>query len=120
MQGLRQEQHISLGGAIDRHAELWHEAHHRPHVDDSARAGLHQTRRDGAGQPRWGRRVQRHQLASRLGRLRHKVARLRGARVVDQDLDTGVIAQPGLDGFDVVVARQVCHQHVDRNAMVLP
>lgn len=34
VQALRQEQHISLGGTVNGHAELWRQAHHRPEVDD--------------------------------------------------------------------------------------
>ncbi|CAI8784070.1 hypothetical protein EMIT0373P_11618 [Pseudomonas chlororaphis] len=108
-----EEQHERLGRTVDRHAELRCQAHHRTDVDDRAFACFGQARGDGAGEPHQRRGVEGNQLRNAVGALVDEVTGQRGAGVIDEDADTGVVAQTAFNGCQITELGQVRRNDID-------
>ena len=77
--------------------------------------GLGQAWSDGTGQAYQRGGVQRDQARDAVGALLDECAGLRGAGVVDEDADAGVITQARFDRRQVAELSQVCLQHLNGN-----
>ncbi|MDT4838663.1 hypothetical protein FQZ97_724250 [compost metagenome] len=116
---LREKQHERLGRTVHRHAELWRQPNNRADIDDRAVTGLCQAWGDGAGESYQRGGVKRDEVSDAVWRLFDKAAGLCGACIVDQDADTGVIAQAGLDCRQIADLGQVGLENIDCNAVLL-